>query len=149
MLLQRAVGAPPRNYLIDAKTGSVYPWPVNHETEESLKTLGRRLTRSGPSLRVRLIRHHTHPGPARLILHGKFIDHSQSQYHAFIAFFENCDDRVFIYIDASGDAYEVVLTQFDARRKLSIMHADGSYFEYSLEMHVVNVIQGPLKGYVS
>lgn len=140
---------PPRNYLIDNKTGEVYPWPLNHSTEDSLKTLGRRLSRSGVSKRVRLMMHATHPGPAHLVLNGNFIDRSQQQYQKFVDFFNDCEDRTFLYIDASGDAYIVSLMQYDARRVWAATREDGSFFTYTLEMEVIEVVQGPLMGYAS
>lgn len=143
------VAPKPRNYLIDLSDGTVYPWPVNHGSEDPLTVLGRRLTRSGVSKRVRLMRQPTHPGPARLTLHGHYLDHGQGEYQAFVNFFNDCDDRLFVYIATDGAAYTVSITQFDARRLMSITHADGSYFEYDLELHVVAVESGPLKGHVA
>lgn len=140
---------PPRNYLIDNLTSVVYPWPVNHETEDSVKSLGRRISSSGVSSKIGLMRQFAHPGVTVLNLHGHFLDRDQAQYAAFIGFFNNCDDRTFTYIDAAGDSYEVILLQFDARRLRGANRQDGSYFEYTLEMHVLSVNQGPLEGFVS
>jgi hypothetical protein len=149
-----APGAPPRapaprNYLIDRITREVYPWPVNHATEDAIKTLGRQLQRSGINPGGFMIRQRTHPGAAHLALHGNMIDRTQAQYRTFVRFFRECDSRTFDYIDASGDSYHVAITSFDARRKISPTRADGSYFEYSLEAEVIAVNQGALAGHVS
>lgn len=149
------IPGPPRNFLIDRITLEVYPWPLNHATEDAVKTLGRRLTRSGISAsgkliatrHVFLIRHPTHPGPMHLILHGSLLDATQLQYQTFVRFFNECDDRTFDYIDASGDSYHIAIVQFDARRKLAPSRTDGSYFEYSLEVEVIDVNQGAYRGY--
>jgi hypothetical protein len=156
IILQRAPSQPvPQCVLIDRVTGEIYPWPLNYTEEDPIRTLGRRLTRSGISAagkliatrKVTLIKHPSHPGPVHLVLHGSLTDHSGAQYNAFVRFFRECDDRTFDYIDASGDSYHVVIAGFDARRKLSASHVDGSYFTYSLEVEVIDVNSGALQGY--
>lgn len=139
--------ATPRNVLIDRLTGEVYPWPINHETEDAIKTLGRQITLSGKSSRILLMRQPVHPGPVHLVLHGSMLDRTQSQYSNFIRFFNECDDRTFDYVDAAGESYHVSLVQFDARRQLAAGRDDGSFLQYTLEMEVVEATHGALVGY--
>lgn len=140
---------PPRNYLIDRITREVYPWPVNHETEDAIKNLGRQLSRSGLNPGGFMIRQRTHPGPAHLVLHGHYVDQSSAEYRSFVRFFKEGDNRTFDYIDASGDSYHIQIVSFDAHRKRSVTHLNGSYFEYTLEVEVLEVNQGALAGHVS
>lgn len=137
---------PPRNYLIDRLTREVYPWPVNHTSEDAIKSLGRQLTRSGINPGGFTIRQRTVPGPTQLVLQGSMIDQDQAQYRTFVRFFGECEDRTFDYIDAAGDSYHVAIVSFDARRKLSPSHVNGSYFTYTLEVEVIGVNHGALVG---
>lgn len=156
IIFERALGVPPRNYLIDRATGEIYPWPLNHSTEDSVKSLGRRVTRSGitasgkllTTRRVFLIRHPSVPGPVHLLLHGTMLDRTPpTQYETFVRFWREGTDRTFDFIDASGDSYHIAIVSVDARRMPSVAHTDGSYFQYSLEVEVIDVNEGAYKGY--
>lgn len=133
------------NRFTDPKTGAIYDWRVNHDTEEDVGRT-RQITLSGNTSGLGLVRQQGAQTPLTLKLSGAILH--LSQLEAMWHYFQLCESQTIYFRDFYGDEYEVTITAFSPVRKRGENRNDPTiphhYYTYTLEMQVLQVRSGTL-----
>lgn len=146
------------NRFTNPKLGSVYDWPVNHETEEGMEKR-RTIEHSAPTgqgsyANVGLIKQQGADSPLVIRLAGKILD--RDQHTAFLAWWKLCQTQTIYFRDFASNEYEVLITAYSPLRQRVVRNTRGgtslsteapqNIWTYTLEMEVVRVIAGDYLG---
>lgn len=138
------------NVFTDPTNAETYAWPINHLTEESAGR-SRPITRGAPTgSNVGLNRQQGDPSPATLRFTGTML--TKAQHDETIRWWAKCDTHTIYFKDFSGAEYEVLITNFDPKRRAvarnhkDLANAPTWVYDYTIEMEVLRAISGPWAG---
>jgi len=140
------------NTFSDPSTGESYPWPINHETEESFGQ-ERSISTEANTANTGLVRLQGDRQPMQLRLSGKML--TRAQRDAFWHWFNLCETRTIYYSDVEGNTFEVQITAYNPvrvraeRNMRDLANAPTWIYTYTLAMDVLRVISGPLYSLVN
>jgi hypothetical protein len=129
-------------------TGETYAWPINHSDEQEFgKT--RQVASGAPTGHTGLTFQQGADEPMELLLEGTILHRSQHQQ--MIRWWAICAGQSIYFTDFAGDAYEVIITDFNPVRKRTLHNPrDPSirlhYWTYTIRMQVIGILAGPWVG---
>lgn len=137
-----------QNRFENPANGQVYDWQVNHSEEEEFGR-SRAITRAATTSGVGMVRQQGEDGPLVLKLRGKILH--RAQYQEMWRWFQLSRTQTIWFLDFDANRYEVQITAFTPKRvrKLANHGRDAAntpwhYWEYGMEMEVINVLWGDL-----
>lgn len=139
------------NVFTDPATGETYPWPINHETEESFGQ-ERQVSTEANTGNTGLVRVQGDRQPMQLRISGKML--TRAQRDAFWRWFNLCESRTIHYSDVEGNTFEVQILAYNPiriraqRNTADPVNAPTWIYTYTMSMDVISVISGPLAGLV-
>lgn len=137
-----------RNVFHNPATGETYPWPINHSEEQTFGKK-RNLTSGAPTGHTGLTIQQGDDDPMVLELSGTIL--TVAQYEQMIHWWALSAGSTIYFTDFAGDAYEVIITDFDALRQRTLRNPrDRSipyhYWTYTIRMQVVTILAGTWTG---
>lgn len=142
----------PRNKFIEPTSNFTYSWEVNHDAEETFGQQ-RNISHSANTANVGLVRQQGAKEPLTLRYTGTILTLLQLQ--EMWGWFNACDTQTIHFEDFEGNKYEVIITSFlpirkrVARNPRDPTNAPTHIWTYSIEMDVIQILSGPLLGFVS
>lgn len=146
------------NRFTNPRLGTIYDWPLNHDTEEGMEKR-RNIEHSAPTgqgsdASVGLIKQQGDDSPMLIKLGGKILD--RDQHVAFLAWWKLCQTQTIYFRDFASNEYEVLITAYSPQRQRVVRNTRGgtdlateapqNTWAYTLEMEVVRVISGDYLG---
>lgn len=140
------------NQFENPETSATYDWTINHY-EESDSGPQRSVEHGANAANTGLVRHQADDQPMVLKYSGTIL--TEAQLTEMISWYILCKTQTIYFHDFAGDSYEVLITKFNYKRKWvqrnfnDPTNAPNHIWEYSIEMDIIRVIDGPLSGLVT